>query len=93
VSHVSNIEAFDVGDDVLRVTGQVDGEPVEARGWLSATTNHYPPTAYAADGHLKDGAKSQKMTEAQVRAYCRGLLLEAAAAQAEPTPDAPKRVL
>lgn len=93
MSTVSGIEAFDCGDDVLRVTGQVDGQDVEASGWVSATTNHYAATDYDSDGNLKDGAEPQQMSVAQIRAYCRQLLLDAAAAAPEIAAAEPRRVL
>lgn len=59
--------------------GETVKEPLEfeARGWLSALTNHYDASAYDADGNLKDDAKPRQMTTAERRAYCEGLLVAA----------------
>lgn len=35
-----------LGSDVLDVSGTVDGAPVIAQGWVSATSNFYPPDDY-----------------------------------------------
>jgi len=83
------LETLDAGADVLLVRGTVDGAQVEARGWLSATTNHYSADAYKADGSRKSGAKPRRMTAAEARAYC-ARLLEAAAPIAPPAPAAVK---
>lgn len=65
MSDVKNIEAHDVGGDVLRVTGTIDGvfvkdpdtgedtdrlQTITAHGWVSALENHYPADAYDDDG-------------------------------------------
>lgn len=83
--------------DVLLVRGTVDGEPVEARGWLSATRNHVCESDFeevkpgckhrCAGRHHKVGAKPREMTKAEARAYCERLLREAVApAAATPAP-------
>lgn len=92
-------EAIDLGGDVLLVRGELeaDGEtvPLEAKGWVSALENHYPPDAYDRDGALKlkdtaDGApgdpehEPRKMSKAERLEHCRGLLEAAAAATATP---------
>lgn len=97
-------ETLDAGDDVLVVRGTVEGVTakdekgeavpilIEARGWLSATTNHYDTTDYedipeptkddkhgrAHGHHLKKGAKPREMTPAEKREYCEALLAAAA---------------
>jgi methylaspartate ammonia-lyase len=98
---VTKLEAFDAGDDVLLVRGKVDGQPVEARGWVSATTNHYRSSDYHpaghsdpnVAGHLREGAEPQPMTTRQVRDYCRRLLLEAAGGVVPAEPPEPTRIL
>lgn len=70
--------AWDQGDDVLRVEGTLDGEAATAYGWVTATTNYYPPDAYADDGHLVDGAKARAMKKGELRDYCTRLLADAA---------------
>jgi hypothetical protein len=63
------------GDDRLEVRGTVDGQPVVAWGWVSATTNHYGPADYGPDGHLIAGATARSMTQDELRAYGRSLIL------------------
>ena len=78
--------AFDIGADVLEVTGTVDGKKIKARGWVSAMTNYYPPTAYNEDGVREPGAQPRPMTLEEKTAYCTKLLEDAVpAAPAEPT--------
>lgn len=62
--------------DVLLVEGIVDGAVATATGWVSATTNHYEPKSYGADGHLKPTARPRARTRPEVLAYARRLLLE-----------------
>lgn len=81
----------DMGADVLRVTAtsvDAEGEPrtVTADGWVSATTNYYPPHAYdPATGNRRpqwedpDGSGNltsdpRDMTAVEVEAYCRALI-------------------
>lgn len=67
----------DRGDDVLEAVG-LDNDGVEHRatGWVSATTNYYPPGSYTSDGELVDGAKPRAMTADEIGAYALGLLEE-----------------
>ena len=46
------MSADDIGHDVLLVTALVGDseEPIEALGWVSATTNHYGPETYLPPG-------------------------------------------
>lgn len=74
---VEIFEALDFGDDVLLVRGTVEGVPVEARGWMSAMTNHFEADEYDGDGHLIDGAEPRQMTSAERKTYCETLLREA----------------
>ena len=67
----------DRGDDVLVVRGTVE-VAVEARGWLSAMTNHYGPGCYDPGGNLLKDAVSREMTEAEKHAYLVRLLEGAA---------------
>ena len=75
---VSVTEVRELGNDVLLVEGTVDGTPVRAQGWVSATTNHFDADAYGADGHRKAGAKARAMTRSERTQYHGRLLLEAA---------------
>lgn len=77
-------KAVDAGDDVLVVTGTVDGVEVEARGWVSAVSNHYAPSDYGDDGHRKDDAKAKVMTTQEQAAYFASLLV---AAVPSPAPE------
>lgn len=73
---------FDAGNDVLLVRGTTDAMqtedgdplPIEARGWISATSNHFDPEYYGDDGHRKPGATARAMTKDEQRAYATGLL-------------------
>ena len=78
MADVQVLKAQDWGNDVLAVMGTVDGVAVEARGWMSAMTNHYQPTDYDEGGNLKDGAKPAVMTDAERLAYMQGLLIAVA---------------
>lgn len=74
------------GSDILTVYGtDENGAEVSATGWISATTNYYPPSDYGADGHLIDGAEPHEMSPDELRAYCQGLL----DATVPPTPSPP----
>jgi hypothetical protein len=74
--------AFDLGNDVLQVQGyDADtGELCEASGWVSATTNYYPPESYDADGNRLPEAQPRAMTAGERRAYCQELLVSATSA-------------
>jgi hypothetical protein len=92
-SDVKVLEILDVGNDVLRVVGIVDGVEVLAHGWVSATTNHFDEADYedipepkqgqvhkgkVAGRHLKPGAQSRVMDDSEKRAYAARRLLEQA---------------
>lgn len=84
------LEVHDIGDDRLRVVGEVRGEPAEAFGWVSATTNHFPAKHYLradkeGNRHLREGAKPRQMTKAEIRRYAHRLLLEQNPAAPTPT--------
>ena len=83
----------DVGGDVLNVKGTVDGVAVVARGWVSATQNCYPASAYSiapatptTPAHLvRDPAvQPGPMSPSDLTAYATALL----AAAAPPAPKA-----
>lgn len=71
-----------LANDRLQVVGHwIDAQgqavTVTASGWVSATTNHYPPESYDAEtGHRHDGATARHMSEAELVDYARGLLAE-----------------
>lgn len=68
-------EVLDVGDDVLLVKAlDDDGNELEARGWVSATSNHYDPGSYDAAGNLLPDARPRAMTAEEVGSYALGLL-------------------
>jgi hypothetical protein len=75
-------EAFDLGADVLLARGKINGDEIEARGWISAMENHYAPGDYDTIGLLKTTAKARKMNKAERIAYCEQLLAESS--QQEP---------
>jgi hypothetical protein len=85
-AEVKVYEATPAAGDVLLVRGEVDGEAVETRGWVSALTNHYPASSYyPADhdnprlaGHRDPEVEPRKMSAREVRAYLEQLLLEQA---------------
>lgn len=71
--------------DRLLVEGEVNGAPITARGWRSATLQHFEASAYGPDGHRLPGAEPRAMTRDEVLEYARGLLrIEAGAAAATP---------
>lgn len=79
----------DVGGDVLLVKATDGAQTYEARGWVSATTNHYDAKAYGEDGQLGAKAKARAMTPDEVRSYALGLInavhrVDAPAAEAKP---------
>lgn len=82
-------EVLDAGGDVLLVRAtDADGNEVEAAGWVSATTNHYDPSAYSSDPETGELVRDEKaepraMTPAEVGAYALSLLPPAAAAATE----------
>lgn len=74
---MENITFTHLPEDVLLVTGERDGRRLTARGWINATTNHFPAAAYDAEtGHLKDDAQPRAMTEDELQAYAERLLSE-----------------
>lgn len=87
--------AFDEGGDVLRIEGEIDGRPVQARGWVSALERHYPATAYDAQGNRRENERGEAlvnpraMTPAQRLAYCRALL-EEQNREEQPAGEAPR---
>jgi hypothetical protein len=91
MAEIELVEVLDAGDDVLLARGRRGEEELEARGWVSATTNHYPPDAYDEAGALRDDAKPRAMSADEVGAYALALLREQhpePPAAAEPTPIA-----
>jgi hypothetical protein len=67
--------AYHRDDDVLEVHGTDDqGSDVSAFGWISATTNYFPPSDYNPDGSRVDAAQPRPMTSDELRAYCQQLL-------------------
>lgn len=78
-----DVMATVVGGDVLTVSATLTNEqgvfPVRVSGWLSATTNYFPPDAYgepdeAGNAHRTDGATARAMTKAEKQAYYVALL-------------------
>jgi hypothetical protein len=75
-----------VGVETVRVGTDDDGETpifeerpiaIEARGWVSATTNHFDADAYdPATGHRTPDAKPREMTEDEKRAYAERVVRE-----------------
>jgi len=63
-------------EDDLYVQGFVDGIPIAAHGWVSATTNHFDPDAYGPYGDRHPDAVSRQMNEAEQLAYYERLLEE-----------------
>lgn len=47
---------------------------IEARGWVSAMTNHFDPDAIGTDGHRKPNTTPREMTDAERHAYAVSLL-------------------
>jgi hypothetical protein len=82
----------DVGGDVLQVAAHDDdGTAYAATGWVSATTNHYDPSAYDESGDLVEGSQSRAMTPDEVGTYAMQLLVEQSpelAARSQQTPVA-----
>lgn len=62
--------------DELTILGEQDGQEYIARGWLSATTNHYDASTYLEDGSRKAKAKARTMTDDEKLAYYERLLIE-----------------
>jgi hypothetical protein len=83
------------GDDVLLILAagvDADGNELvfSATGWVSATTNYFPPDQYGEDGHLIEGAAARAMTQAEIGDYALALVLEQnPQLQAVPTTMAP----
>lgn len=69
-------EAVDIGNDVLVIRGYVDDAWTEARGWVSATTNHY-------DSPRDEKSQPREMNEREKQAYFERLLIEAAGGTVE----------
>jgi len=76
--------ATDAGNDVLLVAGTVDkgdgdgAQPVDARGWVSATTHYYPPDQYTGTPlMLVPTATPRAMTADEATAYEQSLLMAA----------------
>jgi hypothetical protein len=75
-------DVLDAGDDVLLVRAvDADGNELEATGWVSATTNHYAPSAYSKDAETDELVRDAKvepraMTPAEVGEYAKRLMLE-----------------
>ena len=60
-------------EDILVIRGTVNGRHVEARGYVSDTTNYFPPED---DSHpASDEPTSRQMTPDEKRAYCERLLV------------------
>jgi len=79
----------DAGDDLLVVLAHDgDGNPLYATGWVSATTNYFPPSDYDADGNLVEGAQPRAMSPEEIGAYARALIVEQNP-QVQPAPPAP----
>lgn len=74
---ITALEATDQGGDMLLVRATVDELPGvwEARGWVSATEQHYAD-APGPDGHRPKGARPRAMNAAECRAYYLQLLAE-----------------
>lgn len=79
---VEVIEATPRKRDILEVKGLVDEVPTVAFGWVSATTHHYSPEDYDAEGHLNEKAVPREMTDEERTDY-HVLLLETAALAAQ----------
>lgn len=77
------VDVLDIGGDVLLVRGRRGEQEIEAQGWVSATTNHYPPEAYD-EGELRDEATPRAMSKEEVGVYALRLL-----AEQNPEPSAP----
>lgn len=88
---IEPLKLLDLGNDVLEVHGTIDGRAATARGWVSATTNHYNADDYeeiaepakgkqhkgeVAGRHLKASAKPRVMTKAERLSYAIRLLDE-----------------
>jgi hypothetical protein len=85
---ITLLSADDIGNDVLLVRAIVDDDldPTEARGWVSALTNHYDPDAYGEDGHRLADAKPRHLSDAEARAYCEQLVRDARGIAPKGTP-------
>ena len=61
--------------DRIEIEATIDpgdgAEPVDVQawGWVSALTNHFPPDAFGDDGHHKPGVAGRPMTPAERDAY------------------------
>ena len=79
------IEGTDGRTNPVRIGTEDDGvTPImenttvifKARGWVSATTNHFDATAYdAKTGHRNPNARARVMTDRECNDYAIGLLI------------------
>lgn len=65
-----------IGNDILLVIGNINGEEVQAHGWVSAINNHYDDFHYLENGHRLNDALHREMTEEEKREYCKRLLVD-----------------
>lgn len=67
----------DTGGDVLEIVAKdAAGNTVTAWGWVSATTNYFPPDAYDADGNRSPDIEPRAMTDDEIETYARGRVRE-----------------
>lgn len=77
MSDLTIVSVVDAGADVLLATAHdADGNELEARGWVSATTNHYDASAYRKDGSRDPKTAARAMTPTEVGEYARTLVIE-----------------
>jgi hypothetical protein len=77
VADVKLLSVNDAGGDVLVVKAAVGDLEIEARGWVSATTNHYDDASLdSKTGHRRAGARPRAMTPKEIGAYARRLIVE-----------------
>lgn len=72
-----------IDNDIIIIDGAIDGEPAQARGWLSAMSNFYPDDSRDNNGHRTTKASSREMTDAEKLEYLKGCI--AATVPASPT--------
>jgi len=90
MAEISVTEVLDVGNDVLFVMGEIDGNAASASGWVSALENHYAADAYDEEGNLKlddDGepiSEPRPMDEDEKLVYCKRILEEQNPPQPKP---------
>jgi hypothetical protein len=63
-------------DATIDPGGGADPVAVQASGWVSAMTNHFPPEAFGDDGHHLPGAAGRPMTPAERDNYYQRLVEE-----------------